>query len=456
MSTALRDYQERSLGEVSEAWRGGARRVLLVQPTGSGKTRIGVEAVLRALPRGKRALWLAHRRELVGQAAQRVALEGLSRHGVILADAARGDPAAPVQVASVDTLRARGSYPPADLVIWDEAHHTAAETWTAIHNRYPTAFHLGLTATPERGDGAPLVGLFDKLVVGATVLELQVAGYLVRCQVIAPPKKLKSKELAQEPLDAWQAHAAGRPTVVYTRTVGQAYQLAEAFGRVGVAAGAIDGTTPTAERDAVLKRFAAGELRVLANCMILTEGWDSPATEVCLVARSVGHAGMWLQMVGRVLRPSPATGKVDALVLDLAGNVHEHGPPEAIREYSLEGGIRRVSQACTKCGAEILSYPCAECGYEPQATGSKPVATVITRDELVPFDSLEIVKRGDVLKRLEAEAIERGYRPGWVWNRFNARFKTKLPYSVYAPIKERIEAARAARNPDPSLTPNNF
>jgi superfamily II DNA or RNA helicase len=442
MTTALRDYQERSLGEVSEAWRGGHRRVLLVQPTGSGKTRIGVEAMLRATARGKRALWLAHRRELVAQASQRVGAEGLPDHGVILADAARGNAAAPVQVASVDTMRARRVFPPADLVIWDEAHHTAAETWTAIHNRYPEAYHLGLTATPERGDGAPLVGLFDKLVVGATVLELQTAGYLVRCQVIAPPKKLKPKELAQEPLDAWQVHAAGRPTVLYTRTVGQAYQLAGDFQRIGIAAAALDGTTPTAERDATLSAFAAGEITVLANCMILTEGWDSPATEVCLVARSVGHAGMWLQMVGRVLRPSP--GKAGALVLDLAGNVHGHGPPEAIREYSLEGGIKRLSHACAKCGAETLGYPCASCGYEPQSTGlKKPVETVITRDELVPFESLEIVKRGDVLRRLEAEAIERGYKPGWVFHRFKSRFNSELPYSVYAPIKQRIEAARA-------------
>jgi superfamily II DNA or RNA helicase len=388
----------------------------------SGKTRIGVEATLRATRRGKKVLWLAHRRELISQASDRLLQEGLQSHGVILADAKRGDESALVQVASVDTLRARELRPSADLIIWDEAHHCAAETWRSIHESYPNARHLGMTATPQRGDGVPLGDVFERLLVGASVRELTELGHLVKCRVWAPEKRIKTGELAKAPLDAWREQTPGKQTVLYAATVAESRGFAEEFTSAGVTAASIDGTTPTEEREQTLRRFAQGEITVLCNCGVLTEGWDMPSLEVCIVARHVSHAGLWLQIVGRVLRSSP--GKESAVVLDLAGNVHKHGPPDAERSYSLQRGIELI--------------PTLE-RDELSGLGTGRMPLVVAEGALVPYDSLDPEIRLRVLSGLVSVALQRGYRPGWVWHRFRDQCKAELPFELYRPIKQRIE-----------------
>lgn len=442
----LRPYQEEALAKVSASWRGGARSVLLVSPTGSGKTATAVEAALRAVKRGKKVLWLAHRRELIGQASKRITAEGLSDHGIILAGAKGGNLSAPVQVASVDTLRARGLRPPADLVVWDEAHHTKAASWEEIHSSYPEAYHAGLTATPCRADGAALGDVFDSLVVAISVAELTQLGFLVPCDVEAPAAKLSAQEIAQDPVALWQKRCPGKKTVLYTNAVQEAHYLAQRFCSLGTPAAAIDGNTPTEERDLVLARFAAGELRVITNVAVLTEGWDCPDAEVCLVARSVGHEGLWLQMVGRVLRPAP--GKERALVLDLAGNVHQHGLPEDPREFSLEGkGIRKASkvalQVCPMCGAARRFYPCARCGYEPQRASLS-----VTHEELKRIErpgKLTDKEERAVLASLTQQAVERNYKPAWVARQFAKRYHYEISNPRFTAVRKSYNALLAER-----------
>lgn len=330
----------------------------------SGKTAMGAEYVKRAVSQGKSVLWLAHRRELITQASQRIAKDGLPDHGVILAGHPVGNKNALLQVASVDTLRSRNIRPPADHIVWDECHHTKAVTWSQIQSEYPEAYSLGLTATPCRGDGAPLGDVFDGMVVAATIRQLQKAGYLVPCRIIAPSKNLGSKKLARDPLHEWQARAQGKQTVVFLNTLQECYALCHRFKEAGAKAAVVEADTPVEERAAILEKFAAKELDVLCNVAVLTEGWDNPGAEVGIVARSVGHLGLWMQIVGRFLRPSP--GKKFATILDLAGNVHLHGLPEAKMSFSLEGGIIQADhdkmRICPYCGVMIERLPCIHCG----------------------------------------------------------------------------------------------
>lgn len=364
---ALRGYQERACSEVEQAWAAGHRRVCLVIPTGGGKTRVGQELALRAAR--PRTLWVAHRRELVQQAAERLRhAYGDQRVGIIAAGHSPS-PYAPVQVASIQTLIAREQRPEADLLVFDECHHIKASTYKQLADYYAQALQLGLTATPERKDGSALGDMYDHLVVGAQYSELIAAGHLVDCRVLQPPEISGSGNLAASPLAAYQKWANGTLTFGFAQTVALAEQYAKDFQLAGIAAEFAEAKTPRDVRQSHLTMFRAGMIRALWNVYLFTEGTDVPQAETALLARGCGHSSMFLQIAGRILRPAP--GKTIATLIDLTGASLIHGFPTEDRIYSLTGqGIKRTSLAalkvCQQCGATILSayQVCPECGYQ--------------------------------------------------------------------------------------------
>jgi superfamily II DNA or RNA helicase len=388
MSIQLRPYQQRAIDDLRAAYQRGRRAPLLVAPTGSGKTTVAAWIIKSALDLGNTSLFCAGRVELVNQTAATLRRAGVPSIRVIQANRDEGPPDAPVTVASIDTLRACSELPQAKLLVLDEAHHGAARTWAGIwagvRNSSPGARLLGLTATPERGDGRALE-LFDELVTGPTVAELTALGSLAPLRIWAPPSWLEAGKLALDPLTAYQQHAAGQRVVVFCGTVAHAREVLAQFTAAGISADIVTGTTPSKRRAAALLRFTAGELTALINCGVLTEGWDDPEIAFGIVARRIGHAGLWLQIAGRLLRAAP--GKRHATLLDLAGNVHEHGPPDLPRSYSLTGrgirpaAVRDAIRQCTGCGSVALAGPpsCPYCGTEyplqqraqPRITGAE-------------------------------------------------------------------------------------
>ena len=419
----LREYQEDSLRQISQQWRGGRRAVVLVLPTGGGKTAIAAEAIRRTVARGKKAIFLAHRRELINQASERFKSENIP-HGILMAGKKTTE--ASVQIGSVDTFRARNLRPEASLVIWDECHHTVSDTWEAIHADYKDAHHLGLTATPCRYDGKGLGDVFDSMVVGATVEELTALGFLVPCEVEAPKERLSREYIAQDPVQAYLSRCAGEKALVYAASVEEAHALAARFLEIGIKAGAIDGTTKAGIRDDILKKFLSGELQVLCNMSVLTEGFDVPDATVCIVARPIGHVGLWLQILGRVLRP--ATGKARALVIDLHGSVHAHGLPDDPRVYSLEGnGIVAPQEDelihCNQCGNLLRNFPCRRCGFIPRA---KEEAIIINQPLVSIRAKLSRKDEIQVLDDLLRDCLRLGYKPGWIFH----SFKRKYDYAI--------------------------
>lgn len=406
----MRDYQATAVEAVRARARAGTRAVLLVCPTGGGKTRMGVELVRGSVARGGRFLWLAHRGELVIQA-----LETLERAGVSVAIDG--------EVSTIQKLVASGARPPADVVVFDEAHHAKASEWSKVLDAYRGAVLIGLTATPQRGDGQPLGDMFGGLVVAAGIRELTDRGHLVPCRVVAPASRL-DRGIAADPLTAYREHAAGTQAIVFCQHVAHATQTATSFVRAGIPTGIVTDRTHWLERQNTVARFRDGELRVLVNVNILTEGFDAPATQTCILARSCGSVGAYLQMVGRVLRP--AEGKTEALLLDLRGSVHEHGMPDEERTYSLDGeGIARAEPCkeryCRVCGCLLEGPTCEDCEI-----GQKPVEMpVITGAALVAIGArirAAFDERDAYWRQLQATAQARGYAAKWASIRFRERY----------------------------------
>lgn len=365
-----RPYQLRAIEEARAAFRRGKQAVLLVAPTGAGKTTIAACIIQAAVAKGRRVCFLAHRDELIDQACARFRKFGL-RVG------ARGDDAgARVQVTSPQTILARGQAPEADLVVPDESHHYVAKRWGEITAAYRKAGAnvVGITATPERPDGIGLGELFDHLVVVAQIGELTDGGYLVPCETAAP--KAGVKALAMAPVDAYERWGEGRSTVVFAPHVKAAYEFAEAFRERGIGVGVVEGEVTKDERRATLDAFASGRIRVVVNVMVLTEGWDCPRAKVCILARKIGSATLYIQMVGRVLRPEnvrAAPGE-RARMIDLSGNFALHGDVAEPRIWSLTGaacsrwgqqpgdGIRKCRVCRTEIPVELELDACPECG----------------------------------------------------------------------------------------------
>lgn len=453
MSTQpLRDYQHRAIVAARMAFRSGKRAILLVAPTGAGKTRIGVELVTVALsrPGADGVIWVAHRAELLKQAYRRLLLEGLDPTDVdIIAPWAKRSLGARVHVASVSTLaaamRRAEPLPRARVVVLDEAHHYAADEWGEVALSYRGSTILGLTATPERGDGRGMGDLFDHLIPVSSVQELQRLGVLVPSVVFAAD--VETEQLSDDPVQAYLAHTPGEMGFCFCATVDHAQQVADGFTAAGHPGAVIHADTPSALRAALIDSFVARDpapLRaigselpvpsILCNVYALTEGVDVPAASVCILARGSSHPGMYLQMVGRVLRAAP--GKTRATILDLKGSTLKHGLPEADRAYSLEGNAIELAgpkgehkpTSCGACGAVFARWRVTDDGRrmcpECKTTGPKmPDPAIVNRKLLRMVGPLAPPEaRKAHLTQFAAVASEKSYKPGWVSHRYKLLF----------------------------------
>ena len=437
----LRDYQEAAVTNVIAAL---GSRPILVAPCGAGKTVMATDMVERLnLP----TLWLAHRKELIDQAAGRIESHGLST-GIIKA----GYPTCPlaqVQVASVQTL-VRRDKPRAGLIVVDEAHHATADTYQKILDAYDGIPVVGLTATPFRLDGRGLGDLFGEIVVAAWTDDLCKAGVLHEPKVWAAKapdlrgvrvtagdynlgqlsERSNTRELQADIIETWQKRAAGRRTVAFAVDVAHSHAITEAFCAAGVPAEHLDGTTPDDERDAILARLRSGETQIVSNCMVLTEGWDLPALECAIIARPTASLNLHLQMIGRVMRA--CDGKGGAVVLDHAGNHLVHGLVTRRLHYALGNekvgfseplGLRR----CKQCGLlfETELTACPECGWtEPIVQKGQSEFGVHNEGELAEFED-DFEYRRQAWNLIEADREASGYKPGWSFHRFEDLFGVK-------------------------------
>jgi DNA repair protein RadD len=465
MSTILRPYQSDIIDEIEKAIASGQRRILLVAPTGSGKTVIAAEIIGHFTQRYRPVLMLAHRLEIVTQTAKKLHGCGI-RHGIIKAGFSPR-PMERVQVASVQTLWVRAmrseamTLPPADLLIVDECHHAAAHTWRKIIEAYPAAVLIGLTATPCRGDGRGLGGIFTTMIECPQVAPLIEQGYLVKTRVYAPvdpdlrgiktqagdyveaqlAERMDRAKLVGDIVTHWHKYGERRRTVAFACSVGHSIHIRDEFIKAGVRAEHLDGETPRDERDAILARLESGEIEVVANCMVLTEGFDCPDIGCIVLARPTKKMGLYRQMIGRGLRP--ADGKSDCVILDHSGAVFRHGLSEDHVEWTLDADRRAEAPAhqarlerrapvlleCSQCSALRLGgQPCPSCGFLPQRP---PRSVFIADGELglvqggrangQTYDAEACARWHGMLTHI---AVERGYQRGWIAHKYREKFGT--------------------------------
>jgi len=402
----------------------GRHSPIYVLPTGGGKTHVAAAVILDYVRRGKRVLFVAHRREIVGQAVDEVygqlVAAGLNEEmvGVVMAGDRRARPVAPVQIASVDTLRRR-TKPKADLLILDEAHRSAAKTWRKLAAYYPKSRRLGLTATPYRLDHRGLAPTFDVIVEGPDMERLHAMGVLTMPRIWSVDPggvntRLKSVRTVRGDYDKreisrimrgsamvgpivqhYERLGHGLRAIVFAVDVRHAKELCRRFKAAGHRAAVLHGETPLAERRETLANLRSGALRVVVNCEILTEGFDCPPAKVCIMARPTKSTGLCLQMVGRFLRPWRGQRPI---VLDHAGNVLRHGLPWANRPFTLAHGLPKdrrqpEAKACPSCGltVERATLECSNCGHvfvvarDSSETDGQLVEMVPTDDEKREF-----------------------------------------------------------------------
>jgi DNA repair protein RadD len=381
----LRPYQQQAISDLRMAYRSGSAAPLLVAPTGMGKTVVFAAITQAAAARGRQVLILVHRRELIHQASAKLASIGVD-HGVIAAGITPAN--ASVQVASVQTLIRRLDRTAApDLIIIDEAHHAVAGSWRKVIDHWPNSLLLGVTATPVRQDGRGLGSMFDQLVLGPSTAELIATGYLTRARIYAPPpvadltgihrragdyaideaaERMDRPTVTGDAISHYQRIGAGQPAIAFCCNVKHAEHVCHAFKVAGIRAATLLGTTT--DRDALVARFAAGFIDVLVTVDVVSEGFDCPGAAVAILLRPTQSEGLYLQQIGRVLRPAP--GKQAAVVLDHVGNVHRHGFPDDHRNWTLADRERRAGSAgppppsvrtCPECFAAFKPAPVCPC-----------------------------------------------------------------------------------------------
>ena len=466
----LRDYQHDGVARISDAMR-ESRRVLYTLPTGGGKTVIFCHIAQQAATRNKQVMIVVHRQELVLQASSALAGQGLA-HNIIAPKSVirqaqcwnqqqHGHPYVYLEnnicIASVQSVvRRLDRLDIVDLLILDEAHHAVSKSWYKVITAAVNAHVLGVTATPQRLDNKGLGDVFKALVEGPQIQNLIDAGHLCAPVLYAPPMPelnldgvhtragdFKRDELSERvdkntitgcAVKHYERYCFGEPAIAFCVSIEHAHHVAEQFSRNNYNAVALHGKTDRTTRRNAILGLGDGSVDVVCSCDLISEGVDVPVVSACLLLRPTQSLTIYLQQIGRCLRPAP--GKSKAIVLDHAGNVHRHGFPTMAREWSLETSRRKPSnprplRTCPKCFAIHPPRPaCPQCGFiyaaepkdrTPEHADGELVELPVTADWAPNIDLRDRSKDRDIIAKarsihdlLHVQKL-RGYKNGWAW-----------------------------------------
>ena len=489
MKINLRDYQDGGVSEIRAAFREKLDPVLFVLPTGGGKTYtfsyIAANAAEKApAPHAgmEYILIVVHRKELLLQAS--ASLRNLDVDHGLISPHFTPAPQKRIQVASIDTLAIRIQKRPIKvrLLIFDEAHHVVAgNKWGRLYEALGRPPTLGVTATPVRSDGKGLGehagGVFKTMVLGPSIAELIERGMLLNPVVytsleqpdLSGLKKDKDgdynrKELAERvdrpvitgsAVEQYRTVCPGARAIVFCASIAHAQHVAAEFNSAGYRFAILVGepAMSDAERTSVNKALRSGELDGACTVDLVSEGYDLPDLECCIMLRPTASESLFIQQVGRVMRPSE--GKQNCFLLDHVGNVgkivdglfkRKHGLPSELREWTLDGRVKAkkgkkqpqektidVSQ-CPKCYLVHEPSPtCPKCGhvYEVKGRNLEQVDGMLVQvtEEMTAVQKKERrqeVGKAQTLEELQRIAAERGYKPSWARIQWEMRSGKKV------------------------------
>lgn len=479
----LRDYQIAGVEGIRDSFKRKILEVLFVLPTGGGKTYTFCYIGANAAARSNRTLIVVHRKELLLQASKSLRALGID-HGMI-SPHFTASPHKMIQVASIDTLLIRIKKTPEKyrfkLVIFDEAHHvTDKNKWGKLIELLEAPDGgdpniLGVTATPKRGDGVGLGvghgGIFREMVVGPSVAELIDWGMLINPIVYTSLEtpdlsglktnkegdynlqdiadRVDKPKITGSAVQHYKDICPGARAIVFCASIKHAEHVVAEFNAAGYKFSILVGepAMSDAERTAVNKALASGELHGACTVDLVSEGYDLPDLGCCIMLRPTASESLFLQQVGRVMRPSP--GKKFAYLLDHVGNVgrrvggvflRKHGLPSDHRDWSLEGRKKKkrkgdIEEAdvsvkqCPTCYHVFSPAPaCPKCGQDMTPKGRELEQVEGELHRITPEMEAQIkrakkieVGRARTMEELEKIEKDRGYKRGWAKMVFETR-----------------------------------
>lgn len=429
----LRPYQQEAKEAVFEQWENGARRTLLVLPTGCGKTIVFAKITEECVRHGDRVLILAHRGELLEQAADKIHKATGLGCAVEKAEESCQGSWFRIVVGSVQTLmreKRLGRFP-ADYfntIIIDEAHHCISDSYQRVLQHFPEAHVLGVTATPDRGDMKNLGQYFETLAYEYTLPKAIKEGYLCPIKALTIPLKIDMSSVSIQAgdfkagdistaLDPYleriaqemEKYCRDKKTVVFLPLVKTSQKFRDILNDHGFQAAEVNGDSQ--DRSEVLEAFEKGRYNILCNSMLLTEGWDCPSVDCVVVLRPTKVRSLYCQMVGRGTRLSP--GKDHLLLLDFLWHTERH---ELCHPASLICQDEEVARQMTK---NIEEAGCPVDIEEAEKTAAEDV--VAQREEALAKQLDEMKRRKGRLvdplqfeMSIQAEDLS-GYVPAFGW-----------------------------------------
>ena len=461
----MRPYQQAAREAIHAEWNDGRRRTLLVLPTGTGKTIVFAAVTEDQVRSGSRVLVLAHRGELLEQAADKIKRSTGLASAVEKAEQTCLDSWCRVVVGSVQSLQrpARLEQFPADYfgtIIIDEAHHAITDGYQRVLEHFPEANVLGVTATPDRGDMRNLGEVFDSLAYEYKLTQAIREGYL--CPILAQtiPLQLDISQVTlsggdfavgglgtaldpylEQIASEMQTACAGRKTVVFLPLIKTSQKFRDILNSKGFRAAEVNGQSE--DRAEILSDFSNGKYNVLCNSMLLTEGWDCPSVDCIVVLRPTKVRSLYSQMVGRGTRLSPETGKKDLLLLDFLWLTERH---ELCRPADIICENREVSRKMTENLAQ------AGCPEDIEQAAEQASADVVAqREEALAKQLAEMRRRKKKLvdplqyeMSIQAEDLT-GYVPSFGWEMGPPSEKQTAALEKFGILPDAVESAGKAQ-----------